>query len=79
MKVYSSTYEFDYSWDEVSTANWRKYCPWNKESTHVIAVDTLSRNLDLKTGVVCLSLTYFPTFLFSLARSTTIPSPQRDH
>lgn len=58
MKVFASTHDFDYSWEEVSTANWRKYCPWNKESTHVIAVDTLSRSLDRETGVVC--DTFFP-------------------
>jgi hypothetical protein len=44
---------FDYSWEEVSTANWLKYCPWNDKSTHVIAVDTLSRHVDAATGIVC--------------------------
>ena len=52
MKVFSSTHDFDYSWDEVSTANWLKYCPWNKESSHVIAVDTLSREIHPRTGIV---------------------------
>ncbi|KAF2461738.1 protein MSF1 [Lineolata rhizophorae] len=52
MKVFSSETEFEYSWDEVSTANWRKYCPWNEKSTHVIAVDTLSRSIDPDTGVL---------------------------
>jgi hypothetical protein len=52
MKVFSNTCTFDYSWDEVSTANWRKYCPWNEQSTHVIAVDTLSREIDPKTGIL---------------------------
>ncbi|KAI9717709.1 MAG: hypothetical protein M1828_007112 [Chrysothrix sp. TS-e1954] len=52
MKVFSHTHEFDYTWDEVSTANWRKYCPWNHESSHVVAVDTLSRNLDTSTGIL---------------------------
>jgi hypothetical protein len=52
MKVFSNTCTFDYSWDEVSTANWRKYCPWNDKSTHVIAVDTLSREVDPATGIV---------------------------
>ncbi len=36
----------------MSTANWRKYCPWNEKSTHVVAVDTLSRSLDRETGVL---------------------------
>lgn len=52
MKVFSNTVTFDYSWEEVSTANWRKYCPWNDKSTHVIAVDTLSRSVDPETGVL---------------------------
>lgn len=52
MKVFSSTSSFDYSWEEVSTANWRKYCPWNEKSTHVVGVDTLSRNVDAATGIV---------------------------
>ncbi|GAD95463.1 protein MSF1 [Paecilomyces variotii No. 5] len=52
MKVFSSNCTFDYSWDEVSTANWRKYCPWNDKSTHVIAVDTLSRAIDQQTGIL---------------------------
>lgn len=52
MKVFSNTVTFDYSWEEVSTANWRKYCPWNEKSTHVIAVDTLNRSVDPATGIL---------------------------
>ena len=52
MKVFSSGCTFDYSWDEVSTANWRKYCPWNDKSTHVVGVDTLSRTVDPATGIL---------------------------
>lgn len=52
MKVFSNTESFNYSWEEVSTANWRKYCPWNEKSTHVIAVDTLSRRVDPATGIL---------------------------
>lgn len=52
MKVYSATSSFDYSWDEVSTANWRKYSPWNDKSTHVTSVDTLSRHVDSSTGIL---------------------------
>lgn len=52
MKVFSNTETFNYSWEEVSTANWRKYCPWNDKSTHVIAVDTLSRRVDEATGIL---------------------------
>ncbi|KAK4950528.1 Phospholipid metabolism protein [Elasticomyces elasticus] len=52
MKIFASSHEFEYSWDEVSTANWRKYCPWNDKSTHVIAVDTLDRHIDPATGIL---------------------------
>ncbi len=54
MKVFSNVCSFDYSWEEVSTANWRKYCPWNDKSTHVISVDTISRHVDPETGIVSL-------------------------
>jgi hypothetical protein len=59
MKFFESQHEFDYSWEEVSTANWRKYCPWNDKSTHVIAVDTISRHVDPVTGIVSLLLHCF--------------------
>ena len=52
MKIFSSTCTFDYSWDEVSTNVWRKYCPWNDKAQHVIAVDTLSRSVDPATGIL---------------------------
>ncbi|KFY21879.1 hypothetical protein V493_07029, partial [Pseudogymnoascus sp. VKM F-4281 (FW-2241)] len=52
MKVFSNVCNFDYSWEEVSTANWRKYCPWNDKSTHVVAVDTLSRHVDADSGIL---------------------------
>ncbi|KAI1490260.1 MSF1-domain-containing protein [Biscogniauxia mediterranea] len=52
MKVFCNSHTFNYSWEEVSTANWRKYCPWNDKSTHVIAVDTLSRQVDPATGIL---------------------------
>jgi len=52
MKVFSNSYTYNYSWEEVSTANWRKYCPWNDKSTHVTAVDTLSRSVDPETGIL---------------------------
>jgi len=52
MKVFTSKSEFDYSWDEVSTANWRKYSPWNEKTPHVIAVDTLNRSVDPATGIL---------------------------
>ncbi|KAI0406542.1 MSF1 protein [Xylaria palmicola] len=52
MKVFSNTCSFDYSWEEVSTANWQKYSPWNEKSTHVTSVDTLSRQVDPATGIL---------------------------
>jgi PRELI-like family len=64
MKVFSNEETFNYSWEEVSTANWRKYCPWNDKSTHVIAVDTLSRHVDTATGIV--RIAPFPIFQFYL-------------
>ncbi|RQM08442.1 hypothetical protein DH86_00000464 [Scytalidium sp. 3C] len=52
MKVFSNEVTFDYSWEEVSTANWMKYCPWNEHSSHVIGVDTISRHVDPETGIL---------------------------
>lgn len=73
MRVYSFDCTFDYSWEEVSTANWRKYCPWNKSSNHVVAVDTLSRFVDPSTGIVCLvSVFSKSTGLLYLAPNRTI-------
>lgn len=52
MRIFASSYTFDYSWAEVSTNNWRKYCPWNDKASHVIAVDTVSRHIDASTGIL---------------------------
>jgi len=52
MKVFSTSSEFNYSWEEVSTANWQKYSPWNEKTPHVIAVDTLCRSVDPSTGIL---------------------------
>lgn len=52
MRFFDAQHEFGYSWEEVSTNNWRKYCPWNDKATHVIGVDTLSRTLDEDTGIL---------------------------
>ncbi|OAK99724.1 MSF1-domain-containing protein [Phaeosphaeriaceae sp. SRC1lsM3a] len=52
MKYFQQTVDFDYSWEEVSTSNWRKYGPWNEKTPHVIAVDTLSRTVDPVTGIL---------------------------
>jgi len=52
MRWFSNTVTFNYSWEEVSLANWQKYGPWNNKSTHVVAVDTLSRAVDPQTGIL---------------------------
>lgn len=50
MKIFSSQHEFNYSWEQVSAANWKKYP--NEMSTHVVAVDVLRREIDSQTGVL---------------------------
>jgi hypothetical protein len=50
MKIFSSQHQFDYSWEQVSCANWKKYP--NEMSTHVVAVDVLRREVDSTTGVL---------------------------
>lgn len=55
MKYFQQSIDFDYSWEEVSTSNWRKYGPWNEKTPHVIAVDTISRSVDPATGIVSAS------------------------
>ncbi|SPN97697.1 related to protein involved in intramitochondrial protein sorting [Cephalotrichum gorgonifer] len=52
MRWLSNNATFNYSWEEVSVANWQKYGPWNNKSTHVVAVDTLSRRVDPATGIL---------------------------
>ena len=52
MKVFSTSSNFSYSWDEVSTSNWIKYCPWNSKTPHVLSVDVLSRSVDPSTGIL---------------------------
>jgi len=52
MKVLSNAVTYNYSWEEVSAANWRKYSPWNEKCSHVVAVDTLSRSVDPQTGIL---------------------------
>ena len=52
MRWLSNTVTFNYSWEEVSIANWQKYGPWNNKSTHVTAVDTVSRTVDESTGIL---------------------------
>jgi hypothetical protein len=72
MKLFSARHEYDYSWEEVSTNNWRKYCPWNDKAEHVIGVDVLNRSLDSKTGIVS-STYHFPKGGPLLTRLPTAP------
>ncbi|SCV04714.1 LAMI_0H18492g1_1 [Lachancea mirantina] len=44
MKLFNNVSEFEYPWEQLSAANWRKYP--NEASTHVKAVDVLRRELD---------------------------------
>ena len=69
MRVFENSCTFEYSWNQVSIANWRKYCAWNTQSTHVIAVDTLGRHVDPSTGIVCLPFLSRP---LSLSLSTAV-------
>jgi hypothetical protein len=50
MKVLFLNHHFNYPWDHVTTANWRKYP--NPLSPQVQHVDVLSRTIDPKTGIL---------------------------
>lgn len=50
MKIFSTEHCFEYPWEQVSAANWKKYP--NEMSTHVIAVDVLRREIDSQSGVL---------------------------
>jgi len=52
MKFFENNCTFEYSWRDVSIANWRKYCAWNDRCSHVVAVDTVSRRVDPSTGIL---------------------------
>lgn len=43
MKLFQNSYDFNYPWEQVTAANWKKYP--NEVSTHVVAVDVLRREL----------------------------------
>lgn len=44
MQLFESKHIFNYSWDYVTAANWKKYP--NELSTHVVSVDILDRTID---------------------------------
>lgn len=50
MKLFESTHDFHYAWEQVTAANWQKYP--NELSTHVVSVDILSRSLNKDTQVL---------------------------
>lgn len=43
MKLFQNSCDFEYPWEQVTAANWKKYP--NEVSTHVVAVDVLKREL----------------------------------
>lgn len=50
MKIFENTCTFEYPWQQVSAAHWRKYP--NEKADHVVAVDTLNREYDAKRGLL---------------------------
>lgn len=50
MKIFSSSHLFNYTWEQVTAANWQKYP--NELSTHVTSVDILNRDFDLQRNVL---------------------------
>ncbi len=75
MKIFSNQYLLDYSWNQVSVANWKKYP--NEKSTHVVAVDILRRELNNETGVLTTERLItckqaIPKWVFALVGGTNI-------
>lgn len=50
MKLFESKHFFDYSWEQVTAANWQKYP--NELATHVVSVDILNRRFDEERNVL---------------------------
>lgn len=50
MKFFENQCTFDYAWTQVSAAHWRKYP--NEKADHVVAVDTLAKYYDAKSGIL---------------------------
>lgn len=50
MKIFESSHLFNYTWEQVSAANWVKYP--NELSTHVVSVDILNREVDPERHVL---------------------------
>lgn len=50
MKIFESSHSFNYPWEQVSAANWKKYP--NEMSTQVVGVDVLRREVNPTTSVL---------------------------
>lgn len=50
MKLFETTHHFEYPWDQVTAANWRKYP--NELAAHVVLVDVLSRTIDAEKKIL---------------------------
>lgn len=50
MKFFEADFLYSHSWENVTTAIWKKYP--NDKVNHVLKVDTLSQSVDPVTGVL---------------------------
>ncbi|KAJ9107902.1 hypothetical protein QFC19_002645 [Naganishia cerealis] len=50
VKLFQNDIQYQYPWSTTTIGFWRKYP--NPHSTHVLSIDTLSRDVDLETGVL---------------------------
>lgn len=50
MKIFETEHHFNYSWEQVTAANWQKYP--NELATHVVSVDILNREIDEQKQVL---------------------------
>lgn len=50
MKIFESQHYFNYSWEQVTAANWQKYP--NELAAHVVSVDILNRHIDPDTKIM---------------------------
>jgi len=52
MKLFESTHLFQHSWDNVTSAIWRKYP--NERAPHVLHIETIDQYVEPETGVLVL-------------------------
>lgn len=50
MRLFQTSHYFNYPWEQVTAANWKKYP--NELSTHVVSVDILDRSIDVERQVL---------------------------